>query len=309
MIRSLAARRPPNIVLRCLAVLVGATLVAGVSAGAFDLLRGRNGPQPVASVQNLDLGPAPAPLERPEPSPATFEEPQSAAQAVDMFLRAEADGRFELSYALLDARSRKRYPVLASWVADQVDRPKPLRLNAASVDPRGAGETVRVPVQVDVARDPAIDPFIGFVAAEATETWLARLDGGKWRVQDRPAGTDPRLPPDAEALEVAATWVRHAQDCDRTRSAALQVEPVLYGVAQLVEELCGDDSVSPSGVVQEFDPDAEGAGALAAFGPGIDVWARSVDVDASQPFRLILGPLGSEWRVLAIAPLSEEVGT
>lgn len=224
-----------------------------------------------------------------------------------MFLQAESGQRFDLSYALLDTRSRRDYPVLASWVADQAGRPRPVRVSAARGESEAGSSTVRVPVRVDVAREPAVDPFVGFIAAQAAETWLARLDGGKWRVQDRPAGTDPQLPPDADAVAVAESWIGLAQECDSARAVALQVQRVLYGVADLAESLCGANVDGLSGGVAEFEPDAEGAGALAAFGPGIDVWARVVDVDAEKSFRLTLAPLGSRWRVLAISPLSREV--
>lgn len=305
--RLLRAGRLRRSATRILAVAAGALLVAGVSAGAFNFLEERRGPRPVASAQSLGLGPAPEPFVRPADPKPDFVEPTTPEEAVTRFLEAESTARFELSYALLDERSRRDFPVLAAWVADQADRPRPLGLTAARRAGPGDAEAKRVEVEVGVERRPAIDPFVGFVAAEAVETWMARLDDGKWRVEDRPTGIDPLVPPDDQARGVVSEWLRYSQDCDAKAAESLQVEPVLYGVAELAEALCDDGTTPSAGEIEEFDPEAEGAGALAAFGPGIDLWARVVDVAGDRPFRLTLAPLGADWRVLAISPVSGEV--
>ena len=41
---------------------------------------------------------------------------------------------------------------------------------------------------------------------------------------------------------------------------------------------------------------------LSEFGPAVFGWGRAIDVEAATPFTLVLGPLGEEWRVVAVLP-------
>jgi len=297
---------------KVLFVAAATLLIASLTAAGFRLWEGRDRYREVASVRDLSLGPAPAPLARIEPAPPQFVEPSTPEEAVTRFIEAESRGQLDLSYALLDERSRRAYPVLASWQADQAQRPRPLGITSArradaSAGPDGAD---RAEVAVGVERRPTVDPFVGFVAARATETWQARQQDGRWRVEDRAANIEPEIPSDAGVATTVSDWVASLRGCQPAAAALLQVEPVLYGVPDLADQLCRNKQAAPTiGEVEQFDSMAEGAEVLNAFGVGIDDWARVVDVDAGQPFRLTLAPLGDAWRVLSISALTAaEVG-
>ena len=280
-------------------------LVAGVTA-ALAISTRSSYPEPTPSVDSLALGAAPAPLERPNVV-ADFTEPASAPEALALFLQAEQEGRLEISYALLDRRAKRNYPVFESWVADKADRPRLLRVSdARPVGSPGAASSTRE-VEVSVEQEPAVNPFVGFVAARTTQRWSARSEGGRWRLQDRPSSDFPELPSDAAAAAAARSWVGHLSACRSAEAVALQIEPKLYGVEGLSDPLCG--AAPPSvGDVAPFEPDSGPTTGLSAFGPDIDLWARLVPVGARKPFLLVLAPLGDDWRVLATIPAEEGVG-
>lgn len=257
------------------------------------------------SVDRLALGPAPAPLERVEP-PAEFVEPDGPAEAVTAFLQAERDGRLEVSFALLDRRSRRSYPLFQSWVADQAGRPRVRSLSEARLlGPEESSTAAEVSLVVE--QEPAVDPFVGFVPARATQRWMARQESGRWRVEDRPLSTSPDLPDDSLALQTAQAWTTRLAACDRRGAESLQAADALYGIAELSSQLCASRSAPQLEPVEEFDPLAGGNSGLAAFGPDVDLWARTVLVRAEQPFRIVMAPLGDQWKVLATLSAGEGV--
>jgi hypothetical protein len=256
-----------------------------------------------ASVDSLDLGKEPAPLVRPTVE-ANLEEPATPAEAVSSFLEAERDGRIEVSYALLDRRTRRNYPVFESWSADRADRPRVISFEVAE-DSAASPRTQAVEVTVTVTQEPALDPFVGFVPAQATQRWLARQESGRWRVEDRPAAVFPEVPAETGALEVARRWAGHMGRCEEGEASSLQAAEELYGLAELSRELCRQRSSASVGSLEAFDPAEQSNEGLAAFGPDIDLWARTVEVEARRPFRLVLAPLGDQWKVLAALPAKE----
>jgi len=280
-------------------------LIAGVAA-ALAISTRSSYPEPTPSVDSLALGAAPAPLDRPDVV-ADFPEPASAAEALALFLQAEQEGRLEISYALLDRRAKRNYPLFESWVADKADRPRLLRVSdARPVGSPGAASSAQE-IEVSVEQEPAVNPFVGFVAARTTQRWSVRSEGGRWRLQDRPSSDFPELPSDDVAAAAARSWVGHLSACRPAEALALQVEPKLYGVEGLSDSLCG--AAAPSvGDVAPFEPDSGSTTGLSAFGPDIDLWARLVPVEARKPFLLVLAPLGDDWKILATIPADEGVG-
>ena len=45
---------------------------------------------------------------------------------------------------------------------------------------------------------------------------------------------------------------------------------------------------------------ADAAPFLAAFGPEVGIWARVVDVETPIALRLVLAPIGEQWRVVGV---------
>ena len=229
-------------------------------------------------------------------------EPTDPAAAFRAFADAEADGRTDESFALLDAATQRRFAAPAAWRQAAGDRPAPTRTTLTDVV-RSTPDTVELTVRVE--RTPEISPFRGLVAAEAIEVWVVRRDvaaGGGWRVADGGAtASEPILPPDAGAVEVARRWVEATARCGDAAGAHQLPGPLLgqVALAPLVCERGGDWSTTSAAIRAADLPDVTAF--VAAFGPGVGRWGRGVQVaSGDERFTVVLGPVGREWRVMGL---------
>jgi hypothetical protein len=279
-----------------IAVGIGATL-------ALPALGGR--PERAASVQRLELPAGAAAASPPAAARAPAAAPAragTARAAVQRFLQAGADGRFEVAYGLLDRAGLARYPSLARFTRAQADRAE---VTAVRVGPGRRAGRAAVDVTVTLSHPAAIDPFAGLVPARTVEVWRASRQDGRWRVAADPVAVRADLPGDAGAPEAVTAWVQRLLGCDRPGAAALQVGAELYGPADLAERPCRERGRWTVAAPERFEAAVEPEAYVAAFGPEVGAWARLVPVQGPRTrFGVVVGPLGDAWRVLGTDPVN-----
>jgi len=236
------------------------------------------------------------------PGPET--EPPDAAAALTAFLDAEATGRPEVAWTLLDGAGHERWPTAPAWMADQQDRPPPVTF--ALTRPTGTADAGTPPgdvdLPVDITRTPSLDPFRGLVAAHSAEVWRVRSENGHWRVVADPVQSQPVLPSDAAATDAVKGWVDRLAACDQPGAAALQVDATLLGPADLVAGPCQRKGTWTVGTPVGIDRGGDAQPLLAAYGQGAASWARSVPVRGTdRNFWAEVAPVGDAWMVVGVA--------
>jgi hypothetical protein len=282
---------------RRLALVLGigvAGLAVGVGVAAV-ANREPAQPRPAPSVQRLDLSNFPegeqAPAEAAKPVTAN-----SAAEAVQRFLGANAEQDFATSFGLLDKASRERLKTVATWTDAQAERPAVTAVEVSG-ERRTGPETVEVTVAV--THPAAVDPFAGLTPGRTVERWQARREAGRWRVTADPVSVDAVLPSDASAPAAVQAWVDRLERCDITGAAAMQATAELYGPAHLAGVPCREHGAWKASATRGFDGADDPQPYLSAFGPEVQTWARLVPVQGPKTrFTAVVAPLGDTWRVL-----------
>ncbi|HVF32644.1 MAG TPA: hypothetical protein VM933_06375 [Acidimicrobiales bacterium] len=282
--------------------LVVLALVVGFAAAALVF---RPDPAPsafdgVPSVSRLDLparrgGPEAA---APAVAPVVAEEPSSAREALQRYLDAEVARQYDVSFALVDAKTRESEGPVAAWSNSRANRllPEQFTIVDEVASPDGTDVTV------SAIRTPAVSPQTGLVPARSQETWrVVKAEG--WRVlRGRPADVRPELPSDAAATAVGAAWLERAAACDATGAAALQLSVNLLGSPDLRDATCKNRSTWSAGSAIPVSEISNSTVIVSAYGPGVGRWARAVPVTGAGRFTIVLVPLGAEWRVTGLVP-------
>lgn len=296
---------PPRALNGKLLLVIALVLGLGAGFGAALLLRGDDGSggaeEPVTTAADLgDVDPeATAELPEPDPllDPAEATDPESALRG---FLAAEATGEWEASYEFLPTALRETaYPSAAAWVQAHADFPTvtAYRIDEVAVDE----ETGRARITTLTGFEPVVDPVRGLVAARGRTEWVVEAeDDGRWYVDASQTANQPLYPDAAPAVDTARSWVDARTACEDTGD----LEAGLIGTRALATALCDEPQDEPVaiGEVQVLADSARTAILLSEFGPAVFGWGRTVDVEAATPFTLVLGPLGEEWRVVAVLP-------
>jgi hypothetical protein len=253
-------------------------------------------PRPAPSVQRLDLSNFPEGQQAPAAPAARPVTANSAAEAVQRFLGANAEQDFATSFGLLDKASRKQVKTVAGWTAAQAERPA---VTAVEVkDERRTGPE-EAEVTVTVTHPAAVDPFAGLTPGRTVERWQARREAGRWRVAADPVSVDAVLPGDASAPAAVQAWVDRLERCDTAGAAALQATAELYGAADLAGVPCREHGTWKVSATRGFDRADDPQPYLSAFGPEVQTWARLVPVQGPKTrFTAVVAPLGDTWRVL-----------
>ena len=170
--------------------------------------------------------------------------PHGGHEAVQALLAAEQRGDQAVSYRLLSAAGRKRYPHLADWQERRSQLP-PITSFTISSKSGSEGGDGSANVVAEVRHKPGLDPFVGLSAGRERETWTAHREGS--RLVGRPA--IPRwptsCPPSQRAAAAALQWARAVQACDKPAAMALQAVDELYGTS----DRDGPRSAVPRGTV------------------------------------------------------------
>lgn len=272
-----------------IALLVGMGAVAGYGA-----LTGDDGPATSATVApDGELAPVPA---APQPESGADVPPGTPAaspvEAVEAFLKAEADGDFETSYALLTGAQRRTYGSPSAWTNAHADF---FPVTDHEVIAEGADR-----ITAEVEYRSSLDEVIGLVPARARVEWVAVQEDGGWLVDFDASVVEPLYPEDADAPVAVARWAEAHQDCREPQ----QYEGSLVASADLreaAESLCGTTASIGTGdplPLDEFDATA----LVSAFGADALGWARAVELRGPVELSVIVAPVEDRWLVVGLLP-------
>ncbi|HVL91903.1 MAG TPA: hypothetical protein VM264_01010 [Acidimicrobiales bacterium] len=218
--------------------------------------------------------------------------PKSSPEAVvQALLAAEQAADHATSYRLLSSQGRRDLDE-AGWARRRTEVPAITGFRIEASD----GPTVVAVVE----HEPGLDPFVGLRPGRERQTWQARPQGGGWLVDAEPV-VEPDYPPPEAAGEAALAWARAVQACDRSRAAGHEAVTALFGQPDAAAGLCGTSGALTAGPAEPAPPGPQTADLVAQFGPETLSWARTVAISgALRPFSVVLAPIGSVWKVVAV---------
>ncbi len=290
-----------------LAVVAVVALAVGIGA---TLLLTRSDPLAPSTASRGELAPArdvtldgealaaagfvdlPAP-----PSDVATPPADDAAAAVEGFLAAEANDDLETSFGFLAPETQTAFGGSpATWIAAHADVLPPVTgFLVGEVEVIGEATSA---VTSTVGFEPSLDEVIGLVPAQADVVWMVVETDGSFGVDIDASQFAPRFAPEDDAATAASAWVASRQDCRRDGEWG----GTLLGVEGPVRELCGATGQPAVGATQPLG-ELEANAFTAAFGEDALTWAREVPVTAPIEFRVVVAPIGTEWRVIgALAP-------
>ncbi|HVM00734.1 MAG TPA: hypothetical protein VM324_15705 [Egibacteraceae bacterium] len=272
--------------------LVSLAVGVGLTVLVTEALRGTRTPVgEVTPVADLPIGQPPEveSFSGPTPPGQPADTPEAAVRA---FLDAEVAGDYAASYLLLAAGDRGEYRTAAGWVALHADVLPPV--TGYEVEQATVGDG-RAAVVALVGFEPSLDHVIGLVPGRARATWSVVAEDGGWAVALQESTFEPLHPPDGEAGEAVREWALSRQEC---RSGGEHSS--VLGQPALARELCGSDGAVEVGPVEPFREGFDTNGILAAYGEPVLEWARVVPVIAPIELRVVVAPVGRQWRVIGV---------
>ncbi len=252
-------------------LLVGLVVGLAAGAGAVALAGGNGDPSP-------------------EVAPADAAEP---VRALTEFLRAEQQGDYEASFALLSDAERAELGSPLVWENLHGELPTIVDAETGAV----AVDGDEAEIVSEVRFEPVLDVFSGLVPGEAVVTWrLERSDEG-WLVVYQDAQAVPVYPGDDAAVPAVEAWLTARAACE-----PVDVDVALLGSPSLAEGLCDASTVPGVRSVGDLDDPAIEAVLVDAFGEDARNWARQVELGDGADFGVVVGPLGDEWVVTGVFP-------
>jgi len=253
---------------------------------------------------------SPPPLATP-PDPSTLGATPAASPtaAVRGFLTAEAAGDLERAYRFLSPAEQEEFRTAQGYVAAHPDLLPPVTAfelpaanGAQSAPPAGPSgnaspsEGTNRIVRARVGFEPGLNKVSGLAPARAEVAWKTVATEEGWTVALTDSRIDPVYPPESGARDAAQRWARARADCEH---AAEWDNGGLVGSPELSEQLC--DASEPPHVgeptelgridAQEF---------VSAFGGRVGDWARLVPISGPAEMRVVLAPIGWDWRVIGV---------
>lgn len=296
MQEDLVRHRARHLCFVALATTIGAT--AGLAPRLLDRSATASPYDEDRSVTSLEL-PGDASENSRVPEAPIVAPPDRPAAAVERFLTAEVAGDFATSYAMLSRQDRVANVSASVWERRHATMPAVRRFRVARIDAAGS-------VSVAIDYEAVLDPVLGLVPAHAVAAFATRAEDGGHRVQFSETAITPLHLDPAGAALAAHRWVEAGRRCERPPN---QWRGGLLGdgAAAVAPSLCG----APVTIADASKPFVDRNGVepfVAAFGPEVGTWARTVSVDAGRIYGdLVLAPVGDEW--IVIGAISSSSGT
>lgn len=187
----------------------------------------------------------------------------------------------------------------AVWVSQHANFPTVTGYEIEDVQTDEGGDTARALTLTGF--EAKLDPVLGLVPFRGRTTWaLRQTDDGLWRVNVAETENQPLYPNSEGAAETARAWVDARVACED----AADLQEGLVGSSSQAELLCSEDQdeTVEIGTVGPLTDSADTEPLIAAFGPGVFGWARTVRVESATPIIAVLAPIGAEWKVVAVLP-------
>lgn len=283
--------------LRDVAIVV-ASLVVGIGVAALVLRQTSSGPsESVLPAIDLSAGDtADLQIDPGEGADAPVVAPDDATDpeaAVTSFLAAEVAKDFTASFPYLAAEDRTQYPDATRWQAAHRNLPPVAGFRVEGVRPGDGGNQI---VSVLLSLDSRLDPVLGLIPARAEFQMVAVPAGDTWTVAYGQSLLRGLYPDDAEAVDAARDWAATTQACE----PAEQYDGILFGVADLAEQLCDTEGEVTVGDPTRLPPNGGGTGLTSAFGTEAIAWARVVELTSPTEFSIVLAPVDDRWLVVGI---------
>jgi hypothetical protein len=220
-------------------------------------------------------------------------------EAVDGFLRAEVDGRFDASYLLLSSTDRITYPSAARWESAHRALPVITGFEIESSDAAASSDRVEIAARLDL--EPALDEVVGLIPARADANWLAVREGDVWRLSLADSVLNAEWPSDSDAPNAVRRWAASVQDCRPGEPTAAEWDGGLLGTPAAADELCDTSGRIRLGDAALLDP-IDATPFVAAFGEDVARLARVVPVVSPAELQAVAAPLGDNWLVVGTLP-------
>lgn len=215
----------------------------------------------------------------------------SAEEAVIALLGAEQKGDHRASYRLLSAPGRRTLDA-GAWARQRNQLPA---ITGFRVEKSEAMRVIMV-----VEHEAALDPFLGLTPASERQTWTTRRQGDGWVVDPEPL-IEPDFPNPTLAPDAALAWARAVQACNEEAATAQQGVASLFGPVDVAGGLCGSAATLAAGPAEPVSSGPDSQPLVAQYGPEALVWARAVPLTGgNRPFSVVLAPIGSVWKVVAV---------
>ncbi len=258
-----------------------------------------------------------SPLTLSVPSETTIA--QTATAAAELFGDAIVEGRTSDAFELLPDLEQRR--VGSAKKFEEILSRESTWLSS-TVDP---AQTAGGVVALLITQTPTIDEIRGVIAPASVVKIPAIKEAIGWRVSWEKRTVSQQFGASPDRLETAVLrWATNRQNqCPKkNRSSATtqsfesgndpSLQPVpegeyaggLLGAVWLAEELCtvpGAVTISMTGDIYNLDDPQP---LLDAYGGGAYQWARVVTLAAPHAMHVIAAPLGDQWVVVGISPVS-----
>lgn len=284
----------------CFVALAGAIgAAAGVGPRLFDGPATASPYDEARSVTSLAL-PGDASGGTRSPEVAMVAAARHPVEAVERFLAAEIAGDFATSYGLLSRQDRAVNVSASVWERQHATMPAIREFHVSDSGASMGSVTVKIDYEA------ALDPVLGLVPGSAVAEFVTRAEDGGHRVHFSATTIMPVELEPAGAVAAAASWVEASRRCAPPRNqwrAGLLGD----GATELADSLCRA-RVTTAGASEPF-VDRNGIEPfVAAFGPEVGTWARTVAVRVDRhETDLVLAPVGDQW--IVIGALTSPSGT
>jgi hypothetical protein len=210
-------------------------------------------------------------------------------EAVQSFVRAEIDGRYADSLAILVDEERARLGPAELWEASHAQLPAYLDLTVDATDGARVSTTVTL--------EPNLDEVTGLTPARQRIVWTTQQEGAGWRVSTNGTEVQPIYPDQSGAATAALAWVQARQSCQRGE----QYQGNLLGQPDVADALCGTTAGATVTTTNTLATYSNPTTVISAFGPEASEWARVVRVTGPASIDVVTAPLGDHWVVVGVS--------